>query len=660
MKRHGGCLPAHVLGQYLHGGLPHAEVERVEGHLQECAGCLDVLSHRAAETPFFRAAAVCRQHAEDWAAADQLAALKARAKALRPAPTPAPARASAETSSALGPSDLFRAPSTIDLGAPWEAPLELGRLDKYRILEKIGRGGMGVVYRAEDPDLKRQVAVKIMQPRLAADPTARARFLGEARRAAAVEQHPHIVPIYHVSTAGDVPYFVMPLLRGQALDRRLRDGPPLPPAEVVRIGRDVALGLAAAHAAGLIHRDIKPSNLWLEEGPRAVVKILDFGLARQAEIPTEAGEPLTLPGALMGTPEYLSPEQARGYVVDCRTDLYRLGVVLYQLATGRLPFLARSAAGYLVAHATATPPDVRQLNRAVSPELAAVIHRLLEKDPARRPASAQALVHLLERLPAAQAPKPRPAFTTPWRFAAAGALLAALVLGATAWLNRDRDVGPAGTERPPEQAGSRHAAVGVKPLQVMHYARQIDMNDRTVDVPRGLLGEFSSEVRSEDSVKITWELTAPAFCYLLAFNTDGKEQLLWPVGADLRPDEGVAPPRQERMEYPARPGKLFALDDKPGFGWQAFVAVVSAEPLPPYRDWKATRGPAAWEQLPAGTGVWSSDGAGQYPMNAGRVERGQERDAAGGPPLTGLCRSLRQGRPGLVVEALAFPVRPKE
>jgi serine/threonine protein kinase len=675
------CLSVDVIAHYLQGDLSSAEAERFEEHVQECSSCLVSLACEAGKNTFFQAALSAGQYAgEVTASALEVAALAAK---LKSSPT-AGGNPSPETVSDGRPAsegkDAVGAVNVVELLAPAQSAQELGRLEHYRILEELGHGGMGVVFRAEDTRLGRQVAVKVMRPEFARDKDARSRFLREARSAAAVE-HDHIVAIYHVGEDRETPFFVMPLLRGQSLDKRLRDEPPLTLADAIRIGRDVALGLAAAHARGLIHRDIKPANIFLVSGgvvsaeahdtthhsPLTTheLKILDFGLARQEEIATQLGEPLTRLGTVMGTPEYMSPEQARGDTVDFRSDLYSTGVLLYRLTAGRLPFSATTASGYAVAHATQTPRDVRELNPALSPLLAKTIMQLLEKDPARRPASAQALADILARslqpyaaptqpfLPVASA-APSGKYRRPL-LAAAGVVIAAILVGFALWWQRDPGTWPQGNKDNP----IANQPARVKELRVLHYALvKLDGQDRTQ--PRGALGDKSFAVTYNDAVKIEAELTAPAYAYLLAFNADGKEQLLWPVGAEQTPDENVAPPLQDKLQCPARPGKQFALDDDELGGLQVFVVVVSSEPLPYYAEWKKARGPAAWKKLPPGQGVWSSDGAGVYPVIAGQVERGSERDPPGAPPLGELCRSLQQGARVVAVEALAFPVQAKE
>ena len=204
-------------------------------------------------------------------------------------------------------------------------PDELGWLGPYRIRAVLGEGGMGVVFDAEDSQLCRRVALKILKPELALTPLLRKRFLQEARAAAALPSD-HVVAIYQVGSAGEVPYLAMQYLEGETLEQCLQRVGRLPAAEAARLGRDIALGLAAAHDKGLIHRDIKPANIWLEvvpgdSAPR--VKLLDFGLARLAGGVSN----LTASGMIVGTPHYLAPEQARGLTLDHRGDLFSLGCV---------------------------------------------------------------------------------------------------------------------------------------------------------------------------------------------------------------------------------------------------------------------------------------------------------------------------------------------
>ncbi|MBM3982586.1 MAG: serine/threonine protein kinase, partial [Planctomycetes bacterium] len=283
-------------------------------------------------------------------------------------------------------------PGAVALRPP-ERPDEIGRLGHYRVLGAIGYGGMGLVYRAEDPHLRRAVALKVLLPRWSGDPLARMRFLREAQAQARVE-HEHVVPIYQVGEENGVPFFAMPLLRGETLAAALERDPRPGLPEVLRIGREIADGLAAAHGAGLVHRDIKPANVWLEGAGRKV-KVLDFGLARGGADPLDHH---TATGAIIGTPAYMSPEQARGEPVDHRTDLFSLGAVLYQMATGRQPFTGTSTLAVLTAVTTHAPPPVRELVASVPARAADLIHSLLEKDAADRPDSAAEVAEALRRL----------------------------------------------------------------------------------------------------------------------------------------------------------------------------------------------------------------------------------------------------------------------
>lgn len=293
-----------------------------------------------------------------------------------------------------------------DFLTPAQSPDEIGRLGSYRILKVLGAGGMGIVFQAEDLRLQRHVALKMMRPEAARSQAAKDRFLREARSAAALE-HEHIVTIFQVGEENGVPFLAMPCLKGMSLESRLRQAEHgrINIAEVVRFGRQVAEGLAAAHARGFIHRDVKPDNLWLEPTRGGQIKILDFGLARAI-----SGEGhVTQDGAVLGTPSYMAPEQASGGTVDARCDLFSLGVVLYRACTGQLPFRGDSVMAILTALATLEPRPVAELNPAVPPALARLIKDLLRKDPARRPASAQDVTRRLAELeptvPADQLPQ---------------------------------------------------------------------------------------------------------------------------------------------------------------------------------------------------------------------------------------------------------------
>jgi WD40 repeat protein len=280
------------------------------------------------------------------------------------------------------------APDDLSFLGPPVAPGCLGRLGHYDVGEVVGRGGMGVVLRAVDTKLQRVVAIKVLAPQLAASGTARQRFLREAHAAAAVRDD-HVVGIYAVGDEGPVPYLVMEYIAGITLDDRIKQGGPLQVKEVLRIGMQIARGLAAAHAQGLIHRDIKPANILLENGVQRV-KLTDFGLARAADDAS-----LTQSGVIAGTPMYMSPEQAEGRPVDHRTDLFSLGSVLYAMCTGRPPFRAETTMAVLKRVCEETPRPIREVNPDIPDWLAAVVMKLLAKDPARRVQTAAEVAELL-------------------------------------------------------------------------------------------------------------------------------------------------------------------------------------------------------------------------------------------------------------------------
>jgi serine/threonine protein kinase len=314
------------------------------------------------------------------------------------------------------------------LGPP-ERLGELGRFGPYPVLGELGHGGMGNVFLAEDPRLGRRVALKVMRPSLAANPVARQRFLREARAVAGLA-HDNVVAVFHAGEEGGLPYLLMPVLRGETLEARLRREGRLPPDAVARLAREVAEGLRHAHEHGLVHRDVKPGNVWVEAGTGRA-KLLDFGLVRVAEEPGA----LTRPGALLGTPSYMAPEQiepASAAAVDHRCDLFALGCVLYQSCTGRVPFQGEGIGATFRAVLNHEPRPPRSLNAEVPEALSDLIVRLLAKDPRLRPASAAAVLDALGvGVAAAPATKPAPPRRPrPWWPVALVPLLSLLALPA--------------------------------------------------------------------------------------------------------------------------------------------------------------------------------------------------------------------------------------
>ncbi|WP_165249580.1 serine/threonine-protein kinase [Paludisphaera soli] len=288
------------------------------------------------------------------------------------------------------PETELAGPEPLDFLAPTDWPDSLGRLGTYEVKGVLGRGGMGVVLKAHDPALGRNVAIKVLSAPLATCGASRRRFLREARAAAAVV-HEHVVSVFAVVESAGLPFLVMEYVPGRSLQERIDRFGPLGLAEILRIGRQTAAGLAAAHAQGIVHRDVKPANILLEDGVERV-RLTDFGLARVV-----ADAALTRSGVIAGTPHYMAPEQASGSAVDHRADLFSLGSTLYAAAAGHPPFRAETPLGVLRRVCDDRQRPLRAINPEVPAWLETLIDRLLAKDPDDRFATADEVADLLER-----------------------------------------------------------------------------------------------------------------------------------------------------------------------------------------------------------------------------------------------------------------------
>ena len=290
----------------------------------------------------------------------------------------------------------------------------------YALERELGRGGMAIVYLARDVRLDRPVAIKLLPPDLAGHDKLRDRFMREARTAARLS-HPHIVPIHAVDEVRGYVFYVMSYVDGETLAERVANRGPLPSREASRLLQEVAGALAAAHGQGVVHRDVKPGNILLERATgRAMVT--DFGIARVAD----GGE--TAVGELLGTPEYMSPEQAAGDAVDARSDVYSLGVVAYYMVSGQLPFTAPTIQAVLAKQLTQVPPSVASVAAGIPRSLANAIDTCLIKDPSRRFQSAEAFSDALAPtlVRRREVPVPVRAFLDPrkmWALAVSPALM---------------------------------------------------------------------------------------------------------------------------------------------------------------------------------------------------------------------------------------------
>lgn len=360
----------HSVEQYLQGTLSYAEGSAFEEHLEYCQECRERISNCAAED-------------RSWAEARKF--LGSEVTLLDKAH-----HAKLSDSNIGGVDRELAANQILSLLAPTDDPNMLGRIGAYEISGVIGNGGMGVVLKGLDRALNRIVAIKLMSPHLATSGVARVRFLREAQAAAGIV-HPNVVDIYGVAEFQGFPYLVMPYIRGCSLHRRVMERGPLPIEDVLRIGHQVAAGLSAAHSQGIVHRDIKPANILVGDGTDRVF-ITDFGLARTIDDAS-----LTRSGTIAGTPQYMSPEQARGDQVDQRSDLFSLGSVLYFLCTGHPPFRAETMYGTLQRIATGQVREIREVNPSVPAWLCQLVSKCHALNLEERFQSAEQLSQLLEK-----------------------------------------------------------------------------------------------------------------------------------------------------------------------------------------------------------------------------------------------------------------------
>lgn len=412
----GTCPSTDQLRQLL-SGPTLGDQGAIIGHLDHCASCQKALESLSGASPALLTAAKVLERTPS----DKEASLLRVLDALK-----------SDSKFPLLYSALDRSTPVRALLEPVEALSVLGKLDDYEVTEVLGQGGMGLVLKAFDHPLKRWVAIKVLAPDMAGDPLARQRFAREAQAAAAV-RHEHIITIHAVSEANGLPFFVMEFVSGGSLqDYLLRHGPPNW-RDGARLGAEVAEGLAAAHARGLIHRDIKPSNILLqpvtEPDALGIAKISDFGLAHIIDETR-----LTQTGIVAGTPMYMAPEQALSEPLDSRADLFSLGSLLYTLCTGKEPFAASGAMAVIRQVCETNPRPMRELNPAIPAWLEALVARLHQKRPSDRFASASEVAELLNYnlthpdTPRSVPAKPSPSIRSSKRLWIAGASLAVLLL----------------------------------------------------------------------------------------------------------------------------------------------------------------------------------------------------------------------------------------
>ena len=365
LQKNSACS-VELIDRYLDESLPGDDEQALLDHLQQCPDCCQRMQHKAAD-------------GDTWNQAESF---------LKDEAYDVVSLSSESHEGAKGHS--VQIDSVLGILSPTDDPDMLGRLGSYQVSGVVGCGGMGVVVKALDPSLDRIIAIKVLAPHLASSGAARERFWREGKAAAAV-LHPNVIAIHGVCNDAALPYLVMPYIRGQSLQRRLDQCGPLPLGEILRIGHQIAAGLTAAHEQGLVHRDIKPANILLEDGVERVT-ITDFGLARAVDDAS-----MTRSGVIAGTPQYMSPEQARGDSIDARSDLFSLGSVLYAMCTGRSPFRAETCYGVLRRITDENVRPIRDINPDIPAWLCKLIERLHGKKPADRIQTAGELQQMLHQ-----------------------------------------------------------------------------------------------------------------------------------------------------------------------------------------------------------------------------------------------------------------------
>src|SRR5262245_52540617 len=357
----------------LQGTLSEARQAELNAHLESCTACQQTLEGLVASQESWRGAAD-ELHRAPLDPTGKLGQVMAQLKART-------SQAETRADSPAGDDNLSYLQSS-------DQPGHLGRLEHYEILEVLGKGGFGTVFKAFDEKLRRVVAIKVLAPALAASATSRRRFIREAQ-AAAVIKNDHVIAIHAVGEKNEPPFLVMEFVEGISLQDKLDKQGALEVKEILRIGMQIAEGLTAAHRQGLVHRDIKPANILLENGVHRV-KITDFGLARTVDDAS-----VTASGVIAGTPMFMAPEQAAGEAVDHRADLFSLGSVLYTMCTGRPPFRASGTLAVMKRVIEETPTPIREINPEIPEWLCEIIGRLQAEKPEERLQTASEVAELL-------------------------------------------------------------------------------------------------------------------------------------------------------------------------------------------------------------------------------------------------------------------------
>jgi tRNA A-37 threonylcarbamoyl transferase component Bud32 len=493
-------------------------------------------------------------------------------------------------------------------------PAAIGR---YLVVGVLDTGGQADVYRVVHPTLSKELVLKLSKRACVRDRADRDQFVVEGKVLADLE-HPNMVRIFDLDFHEDHPFLVMEFVRGRNLQQAASQQRPVPRQAAAWVAQ-VARAVALVHSRGIVHQDIKPKNILIDESGRA--RLIDFGLAHWRHAWAEDAVP-----SGGGTLAYMAPEQARDERarIGPRSDIFGLGGVLYFLLTGQAPYRGQSKAE-VWGHAVRCDYDATALRGPAIPRgLAQICLRAMAPEPEGRYASAEELADDLERF-----------LRRPRRLLAGAAVALLLPLGYVAWSLAPRPATP------------------TVPLKIA--AMQVDLHRRNPPEDLGAIGSTVFAGRLDDDVRVHARLTAPAYCYLIALNPDGKPQLCVPG------DESTSPQRSSEVNFPPDPTDGFGLTD--GVGLQAFVLFASRDPLPPYRDWLAHLGGLPWHATVADRG-WRFEGGEFTPLTRfieNAVDRGSVRKLTDLPgPFAAVCRAIKSSPGTTSIQALAFPVQPKE
>lgn len=568
------------------------------------------------------------------------------------------------------------------------------RFGDYRLLEPIGKGGMGVVWKAQHVRLEKRVALKLLPARLMTDADAVERFHREMKALGRVE-HPNIVEAADARQVDGAMFVVMRLIEGRDLRRLVKEDGPLPVGAACEVIRQAACGLAHVHEAGLVHRDVKPANLMLS--PDGTVKLLDLGLAALRQ-DTPAPQ-LTEVGDVMGTVDFMAPEQFRDTSgVDHRADIYALGCTLWYLLTGKTPFSGpgyQTFAARAAAHMYETFPSLNEALPAAPPKLGELLNQMVQKKATDRPAHAADIAELIEpfadagQLPVTGSTRVSRSGThseslprTGLRRIGAPTVLGTLIVlcvaatlvirwpasdttrhdSSTTGSDDDSTVGD-GVSDPVDQPVENVPVASVaNPLEILSVTIEHLEAGEKADIPRGRIGAESFFVSSGDAIRLQAELSEPAYSYWIALRPDGVLELCYPE------ETGLPPPKSNEPRYPVSdPRYTYGLTD--GSGLQAFALVVSDDPLPSFDDWLAGAADCPWrESLAAEEGVvYRHDGqvltafTPDHPYGGGRGVGRELRGAGDAERILEEVMSWLKGTSAFdVIDVWAFYVPPVE